>query len=373
MRKLPFVSVVMSVYNGERYLRESVNSVLNQTWRDFELIIINDGSTDETAELLATIDDPRVLVIENKSNQGLVRSLNLGLERARGEYVARHDADDVALPQRLERQAQFLNSHSDVSIVGSGYIEIDESGKRRKRVRMPEEVLMLRWHALFQNPFAHSTVMFRRASVMEMGGYAGQTEASHVEDYELWLRLMWSGQLMVNIAEPLVHWRSNPEGVSKTFASQQGENFRAIVRTNLRKLGRTLRDDESLSDLVWRLQVCGGFDEPLEQVEKALKALEELVKNFCEHFQLGARQQRRVRQIARRRTARSLLHNAQQYSYAGRVTEANEFARLALSLDKRLALSGGYRKLRVKSLLGQSSSERLQDAQKRIRRAIHLS
>jgi hypothetical protein len=279
----------------------------------------------------------------------------------------------MALPQRLERQAQFLDAHSDVSVVGSGYIEIDEMGKRLKRVRMPEDVLTLRWHALFQNPFAHSTVMFRRASVMEMGGYAGGMEASHVEDYELWLRLMWSRQRMVNMAEPLVRWRSNPEGVSKTFATMQGENFRTIVRSNLRKFAAALGDEERLTDLVWRLQVCGGFDEPLEQVETASKALEELVKNFSEYFRLDARQGRRVCQIARRRTARSLLHNAQQYSYAGRVAEANEFARLALSLDKRLALSSGYRNLRLKGLLGHEPAQRLRDAQKRIIRAVHLS
>jgi glycosyltransferase involved in cell wall biosynthesis len=367
----PLVSVLLPVHNGERYLRESVGSILSQTWHDFELVVINDGSNDGTASILESYNDPRMFVVENRKNLGLVKSLNLGLKRARGEYVARQDADDVSSPHRFGAQVEFLQSHSDVAIVGSDYIEMDQG--RRTRVRMPQNVLTLRWHALFQNPFAHSTVMFRRAIVTELGGYADRAEALHVEDYELWLRLMWSGRRMANLTEPLVHWRANPDGISKTWASEQTENFLALVRTNLRRLAPWLLGDDRLVALVWRLQVCGGFNEPLAQVDKALRILEELVNNFCDYFGLDSGQKQLVRQMSRRRAARTMLHNAKQCSYTERLPEAREFAALALSLDKRLALSSSYRKLRVKSLLGQGPTARWRNTQKRIKRAVHLS
>jgi glycosyltransferase involved in cell wall biosynthesis len=363
----------MPVFNGEHYLRETVESILNQSWRDFEFIVIDDGSTDESAKILDPYNDPRIVRETFKANRGLVAALNRGLEVARGRYIARHDADDVAIPQRLKRQVEFLDTHVDIAIAGSAYIEIDETGKQRKKIRMPEDVLALRWHSLFQNPFIHSTVMFRRATVMEMGGYAFTTAASHVEDYALWLRMMWSGQGMANMSEPLVQWRANSQGVSRTFASQQDENFRATVRANLWNCAPSLRNDDPLTDLVWRLQVCGGFDLPLEEVEKALNVLEELVKNFCDYFDLDDRQRRLVRQLALRRTAGSLLHNAQQYAYAGRSDDANELARLAIDRDKRLALTSDYRRFVVRNMLGQQSTQRLRDAQKRIKSAIHLS
>ena len=364
------VSVLMGVYNGERYVRQAIESILNQSWRDFEFVIVNDGSTDATAAILASYDDPRLIIVDNETNQGLARSLNIGLKRARGDYIARQDADDMSLPQRLDAQVRFLDAHPQITVVGSSLVEVDLAGIPRGKVTMPKNGLVLRWHGIFQSPICHCAAMFRRATVLEQGAYLLLSEA---QDYDLWSRLLWSGHHMANLSEALVQWRSVPEGISVTFSKSQGRNFREIVRTNLRKFAPALGDDARLRDLVWRLQVGGGFDEPLEQVQKALTVLGELVKNFCEYFQLDKRQERRVRQIARRRAARSLLHNAQQYAYAERPTEANQFARLAITLNKRLAFSSGYQKLRVKSLLGQQSTHRLRQAQRRIKSVIHLS
>jgi glycosyltransferase involved in cell wall biosynthesis len=369
----PMLSVLMPVFNGERYLRESIESILNQSRRDFEFIIIDDGSTDASAEIIASYNDPRIVNETFRDNRGLIAALNRGLQIARGLYVARHDADDVALPQRLQTQVQFLDTHSDLVLIGSAYTEIDEAGQPGKRVHLPEDFLSLCWHSVFQNPFVHSTVMFRRASVLEIGSYACGPEATHVEDYELWLRLIWARNGALNIKEPLVRWRLNSQSVSRTFASQQSENFQQIVRANLRKFVPALSDDNRLGDLIWRLQVSGGFDEPLERVELALKTLEDLTTNFCSHFQLNAKDQQRVRKLAQRRAAKTLIHNAQQCAYAGRDIEADELAGLALGLDQRLAFTAGFGKLRLKSLLGQQSTQRLRAAQKRLKSAIHPS
>jgi glycosyltransferase involved in cell wall biosynthesis len=370
--KAPVVSVVMPVFNGERYLRESITSILSQSLRDFEFIIVDDGSTDASAAIIDSYNDPRIVRETFSENRGLITALNRGLQIARGRYVARHDGDDVALPQRLQRQVQLLDTNSDLVLLGSAYTEIDEAGQPGKQVRMPEDSLSLCWHSVFQNPFAHSTVMFRRANILEIGSYACGPEATHVEDYELWLRLIWARKGALNMKEPLVCWRSNSQSVSRTFASQQGENFRQIVQANLRKFLPSGKDDR-LNDLIWRLQVCGGFDEPVERVEVALEILEQLTTNFCRYFQLNPKEQRRVRQIAQRRAAQAVLHNAQQYSYSGRDKESDELGRLALRLDKRVVLSTGYRKLQMKSLLGQQPSRLLRDTRKRMKGASHSS
>src|SRR5262249_36530872 len=145
--------------------------------------------------------------------------------------------------------------------------------------------------------------------------------------------LMWSKKGMANVPEPLLQWRSNPVGVSHQFAPQQAKNYRTLVRTNLERLN-SIKSDGHLADLIWRLQVCAGLDEPIEQVQKALITLEELLKSFNSYFEFSGRDGERFRKIAHRRCARTLLHNALQYSYSGRAKIANEFARLATDLDK---------------------------------------
>ncbi len=367
------VTVLMCVYNGERFLGQAIDSILNQSWSGFEFVIVDDGSTDATADIVSSYKDRRIVSIQNKTNLGLIASLNRGLSAARGVYLARQDADDVSYPERLEEQVRFLDRNPQIAVVGADYLEIYDNPKSTNRIRMPASDLEIKWHGLFQSPIAHATVMFRREAIAAVGKYSTDESALHAEDYDLWSRLIWARNEFANLKKSLVQVRCDPAGVSRSNPELQYKNFRAIVQRNLQKFAPGLSNNQALAQLVWLLQVCGGFDEPLEEVEKALKTLEELVNNFCDYFQLDSRQQRRMRQIAQRRTARTLFHNAQQYSYAERVAKANEFAGLALSLDKRLALSSGYRKLRVKSLLGQQPSRRLQDVHKRIRRAIHLS
>jgi len=127
--KNPEVTVLMSVYNGEKYLREAIDSILNQTFTDFEFLIVNDGSTDRTAEILRSYDDPRIIIINNEKNIGLTKSLNIGLRMAKGEYIARMDADDVSMPERLQKQIELLNQKKNTGLVGTYYTIINEKGK----------------------------------------------------------------------------------------------------------------------------------------------------------------------------------------------------------------------------------------------------
>jgi len=205
------VSVVMPCFNTARYVTEAVTSILAQTHRDFELIAIDDGSTDDTVAALQAIADPRLQIIRNSTNLGIVETLNIGVAASRGEFVARMDADDVALPQRLERQVAFLRSYPEFAAVGTGVSYMDEHGVAQRSPRLPPTSNMgLRWRLLLGNCVHHPTIMFRR-SQLSLPVYS--SIYPDIEDYELFLRLAAAGTL-ANIPERLLRMRRHGLSVS---------------------------------------------------------------------------------------------------------------------------------------------------------------
>jgi hypothetical protein len=218
---VPTVSVVMSVFNGERFLSEAVDSVLNQSFRDFEFIIIDDGSTDGTADILARYQkaDPRV-VVHHHPNKGQVPSLNTGCGLARGRYIARIDADDVALPERLERQVACLEQNPQVALLGSSISNIDEMGRHLSTWPLPtgDKEIKERLFGLQDIPFCHVTLVFRREAFRAVNGY--RTAFAPAEDYDLWLRMAERWQL-ANLPEPLIKVRRRAHSLSFTSARQQ--------------------------------------------------------------------------------------------------------------------------------------------------------
>jgi len=208
----------MSVYNGEKYLREAIDSILNQTFKDFEFIIINDGSTDRTAQILKSYHNPRIKIINNQKNLGLTKSLNIGIKRARGEYIARQDADDVSLPTRLERQLSYLEAHSNVVILGIWAQVIDEKGNFLWKMCPPTNPLLLKWRMLFKNNLIHSAVMFEAKKIKQLGGYnLGMAQA---QDYDLWSRVMMCHDI-AQLPEILIHWRIHPGSISTNYFNDQ--------------------------------------------------------------------------------------------------------------------------------------------------------
>jgi glycosyltransferase involved in cell wall biosynthesis len=213
----PAVTVVMSVYNGEEYVGEAIQSVLKQTFRDFEFIVINDGSTDETAQIIGRFDDPRIRLV-NQANQGLVASLNTGIKLARGALIARQDADDVSRPERLERQMAFMVSNADYVVVGCNLIFIDDEGRPVLESPLLLDDGELRLEMLIRSPFGHGSVMYRAEAVRRAGGY--RQKYWPAEDYDLWRRLLAEGKF-ANINEVLYLYRVNDEGISSQNSRQQ--------------------------------------------------------------------------------------------------------------------------------------------------------
>jgi len=214
----PKVTVLMSVYNGERYLREAIDSVLKQTFRDFEFLIINDGSSDSTAKILKGYNDPRIKIIDNKKNMGLTRSLNKGLRQAKGEYIARQDADDISLPQRLKIQVEFLDKNLDCALVGCAYYQIDENGELGSVIKVLSKDSEIKEGLRKQNWFGHGSTMMKRDVLLEVKGYDEKYKFS--QDYDLWLRIT-EDYKVANIEEPLYCWRITTSDISKAKEIKQ--------------------------------------------------------------------------------------------------------------------------------------------------------
>jgi glycosyltransferase involved in cell wall biosynthesis len=232
----PRVTVLMSVHNEERYVGAAVESILAQSYRDFEFLIIDDGSTDGSKAAVEAFEDPRIRLV-SRENKGLTPSLNEGLELAVGEYVARQDADDVSRPTRLEQEVALLDAEADVALVGTNYTIIDDDGRTLTTTSVfthPDDLAVAE---ILSNQFGHGSVMMRRAVVTDIGGYdpgAGDI----VSDYDLWLRIGRVGKL-ANLQEPLYQWRRREGSLSmadrqlavdQTFALRDREFPRLIER-----------------------------------------------------------------------------------------------------------------------------------------------
>lgn len=217
------LSVVMSVYNAERYLERAVESILGQDLEGFEFIVIDDGSTDGSGEILRSFADERLVVLE-QVNQGLPKALNRGVRHARAPLIARMDADDVAMPHRLRLQMEFLESNSDHVAVGSNASVVDKDGRYVYTTDQPLDDESLRAR-LPGTPLIHPSSVFRKTAFDAAGGYGEQMIG--VEDTVLFNRMMRWGK-MANLAEPLIQYRIVPTSISGR--EKRGPEFSRIVR-----------------------------------------------------------------------------------------------------------------------------------------------
>jgi len=236
----PLVSVVLPCYEAERFLAEALDSLLGQTYGELEILAIDDGSSDGTLGILEEFAarDERVRVLRNPENQGVIRTLNRGVAEARGEIIARMDADDVAAPARIERQVEVLAGRPEIDLVGTGVEVVDGETGRRLRPR-PVRCLEpggARFAALFATPAMHMTIA-ARTTAMRAHPYGGTPDSLHTEDYEMFARMLDEGAGICSIDEPLMTVRVDPRGVSLRHEEIQVENF---VRCAGRHLERTL-------------------------------------------------------------------------------------------------------------------------------------
>jgi glycosyltransferase involved in cell wall biosynthesis len=211
-QKTPLVSVIMPVYNAEKFLKQAIDSILEQTYTNFELIAINDGSSDGSEKILNEYakQDKRLKVISQK-NQGIVGTLNRGIGEAKGEYIARMDGDDVSFPRRFEQQVAVLLEQKNIVLVAGGFEIIDEENEFLYREVIPAHNRDLKRSMLLRNPIAHGSVMFRKSAIDTVGGYSNSFGPT--EDFELWSRLSLVGDF-VALENTIFRWRVNSTGIT---------------------------------------------------------------------------------------------------------------------------------------------------------------
>jgi glycosyltransferase involved in cell wall biosynthesis len=274
----------MAVYNGERHLEESIGSVFAQTFEDFELLVVDDGSTDATTQILAHHADSRLRVLRNERNLGLIKSLNRGLAESRGRYVARQDADDISEPERLERQAAFLDVNPDVTILASSYLRIRDDGSVSGIRYVPTEALGVRWRLLFLNAFTNSSVMFRRDDVERLGGF--REEFAYAQDYDLWSRLAFTGSVAA-LPDTLARYRDTRDSLTAALAAKVDDVDR-ISRDNMRRLGPAGAGVAQRIDreAAWRLLFADSRGLTLSRAAAAARDVRELETAFAKYERL---------------------------------------------------------------------------------------
>jgi len=238
---VPAISVVMCVYNGEEHLAEAMRSILDQTFGDFEFIIVDDGSTDGTARILEEFTDPRIVRLTNPKNSGICHSCNRGIAVARAPYVARIDADDLSAPDRFQTQYDYLQSHPEVSLMATSHTIINGSGESIGVLEIPDEE-MLPWVMIWRNCIGQSSIMMRRPDLLELGGY--EPSLTYAEDWDLCTRFLIAGKKIGTASFCFSKRRKSPIRASVKHAAAD-DCVRKVLRNYLGwVLGKPISGDD---------------------------------------------------------------------------------------------------------------------------------
>ena len=231
------MSIILSVFNGRPYLREAIQSILGQSYSDFELIVIDDASTDGSRQDLAGFagQDSRIKLLGNTENLGLTRSLNRGLQEAQGHFIARQDADDISLPLRLEKQVAAMEAAPDLALLGSGLFEMDARGRKGALSLQPSSSAVIKRKMLFDNAFFHSSVMWRK-DLFASHGFRYDDSLRYGQDYDLFSRVVWRLPVS-NLPEPLILFRTHGGQVSKQRVDDQQSLADAVSWRNFQSFG----------------------------------------------------------------------------------------------------------------------------------------
>jgi glycosyltransferase involved in cell wall biosynthesis len=242
-QRLPKVSIIMSVYNGEKYLREAIDSILRQTFNKYEFIIINDGSTDKTKNILEEYSDSRIRLYHHE-NIGLTRSLNKGLKIAKGRYIARQDADDISLPERLSHQVKYLDENHDIGLVGSHVAFIDKMGREINIWKTPVNNNEIKRTFRKRNSFCHGAVMFRKECMKKVGSY--REKILYAQDYDYWVRIS-EHYKTANLDKILYKNRRTSASISRNKLSKQ-LNFHLLIQQLMKEREKKGYDSLELID-----------------------------------------------------------------------------------------------------------------------------
>lgn len=343
----PLVSVVLPAYNAEVFLADAVESILDQTFRDFELLVIDDGSTDTTHAIANRYThDTRVRVLTHEQNRGLIAALNTGCQAAQGTYIAIMHADDISLPQRLAQQVAYMEAHAEIGVLGTCADNIDERGQSLGITHMLKRPGVIGWTVMLSCPHIHPTVMFRRKTIAPLGFYHPGNLL--VEDYDLWMRAARVTQLS-NLPEVLVHYRV---WVGSASGSQQRKLDDNALRVVQRGVSAFLGHDISLELASWLRGIAdsrrGARPQTLDEIQETAHVLEEMLTAYLTTTDLSASDRRWVQGdaaikllvLARLARRHSVAVSVQLFTRALYLSPTVLFQAAAILWRKRSAESG---------------------------------
>lgn len=277
----PLVTVLMALYNGGEYLKQSVQSVLEQTYDNFEFLIVNDCSTDDSLKVIESFQDKRIKVYSNARNLGQTPSLNLGLKLSKGDYFARIDGDDVALPQWLQAQVDAIEKYPDHSVISSYAVAIDETNRIKKVYAPPLEREDIILRSLIAPPIHHVGSILKKKDIIEIGGY--DDRFVYAADYDLWERLIREGLKITTTPQILVAIREHGRSVSRSEHGRRDlQEVKEIAGRNINRFVKVKFSDGEIS-LFCRANYDGGnltADEFVEAVEVTKRVYENLVPSL---------------------------------------------------------------------------------------------
>ena len=241
----------MSVYNGAKFLAEAIDSILAQTFTDFEFIIINDASSDDSLQVINSYKDARIIVVQNTKNLGLTKSLNIGIAKAKGKYIARMDSDDISLPKRLEKQFGFMEEHLEFAFCGTRAKTINDVGKEISFFKPPTDSSKILALLLFKNCFFHSSLIIRTEKLSQVSGY--NQNYKYAQDYRLYLELFKNKCYGTNLKEQLLVYR--------------------VLNSNISHKNSDKQDDLACSAIKTAWQECYGISVNIQFVKKIRSAI----------------------------------------------------------------------------------------------------
>jgi len=279
----PKITVLLSVFNDEKYIGEAINSILDQTFADFELLIIDDCSTDGTVEVINSYKDPRIRLIINEENIDITKSLNKGLKLARGKYIARHDSDDISSLNRLGKQLNFLESNEDYATVGSYTEIIDENSNHIRYLKCETSAEEIYYNLSYRNNLTSSSIMFLKEIIYDIGSY--DESSSNSEDHEFWFRISRKYKIYV-IPEYLIKYRIRVnQRLSKNYIETLERSFEIALKTKINnkllEFLQNIREENSFPEKVKLIKELNKFHINIQKEGRKISLNKTRLKLVC--------------------------------------------------------------------------------------------